>query len=376
MQHAAHTQASPTGNHAFTTDAPAWLAPSDGFLRQFLQLPQLALVEESCAAERALHAALLAQPTAAVGSAALQSLADDDVRSSYTLFLRCRDRLLAAGTLEAYYLSLFPTHGTGVVDIPPLFIDLIVEAITRHVMGPLADAEPDDHFPWQARAAQMLYRRQRISTDAGQVLSGDQQTLDMLQQTGGVGDFGRFLQDAGAPLASINLQVLGEDNAADFQAAYLAPAGPGRDAALRYLLDLRHEVSNDLSHGLVLTMTRARSGLKALALVLQKWVAHFLRVAVRIQPLQKIDDPAWRWHVGLDAEAMLLLNDLYQGAEVEPARLQRLVSLFRLDFVNPLEMRADVAGKPVYLGMMMNAAGVLQLKPQNLLANLPLQKPV
>ena len=50
-----------------------------------------------------------------------------------------------------------------------------------------------------------------------------------------------------------------------------------------------------------------------------------------------------------------------------------MVSLFRLDFVNPQEMRADVAGKPVYLGLMMNADGVVKLKPQNLLINLPLR---
>ena len=119
-------------------------------------------------------------------------------------------------------------------------------------------------------------------------------------------------------------------------------------------------------------MTRVRSGLKALASVLQKWVHHFLGVNVTLRPLQKIDDAAWRWHVGLDAEATALLNDLYEGREVAPSRLQRLISLFRLDFANPQEMRADVAGKPVYLGLMMNADGVLKLKPQNLLVNLPL----
>ena len=36
-------------------------------------------------------------------------------------------------------------------------------------------------------------------------------------------------------------------------------------------------------------------------------------------------------------------------------------------------MRADVAGKPVYLGLMMNGDGVVRLKPQNLLINLPLR---
>ncbi len=54
--------------------------------------------------------------------------------------------------------------------------------------------------------------------------------------------------------------------------------------------------------------------------------------------------------------------------------MRRLVSLFRLDFDDPAEMRADVAGRPVYLGLMMDAEGLLRLKPQNLLLNLPLAK--
>jgi hypothetical protein len=39
-------------------------------------------------------------------------------------------------------------------------------------------------------------------------------------------------------------------------------------------------------------------------------------------------------------------------------------------------MRPDVAGKPVYLGLMMNADGIVKLKPQNLLVNLPLRASV
>jgi hypothetical protein len=39
-------------------------------------------------------------------------------------------------------------------------------------------------------------------------------------------------------------------------------------------------------------------------------------------------------------------------------------------------MRADVAGMPVYLELMMNGEGVLKLKPQNPWVNLPLHKPM
>ena len=333
-----------------------WLLPTDDYLRSFLARPELLPVPESCEAERALHAALMASPSEPVSPASLQKLQDPDVRDSYAFFLRFRDGLLAAGTLEAYYLGLFRGDGKGNITIPPLFIDLLAQAVTHNLLHASSDA-------YEVRAGEMLLRPQRISTQDGQVLSGDREVIDMFNETGGLGDFGRFLAEAKAPLRTVSLQVLGEDNAPDYwQQA-------DRHA---FLLDLTHEVTTDLSHGLVLKMTRARSGLKALAGVLQQWVRHFLGVGVTIRPLQKIDDEAWRWHVGLDTEATALLNDLYEGRDVAAERLNRLVSLFRLDFDDPREMRADVAGKPVYLGLMMNAEGVLRIKPQNLLVNLPL----
>jgi hypothetical protein len=95
-------------------------------------------------------------------------------------------------------------------------------------------------------------------------------------------------------------------------------------------------------------------------------------VQVAITPLQKIADEAWRWHVGLDVDSMALLNDLYEDRAVDAERSARLISLFRLVFADPAEMRTDVAGKPVYLGLAMTAEGTLRLKPQNLLLNLPL----
>lgn len=341
-------------------DERGWLLPSDDYLRLFLVRPELVPLPESCPAELALHAALMDAPARPVAPGAVLALQDADARDSYTLFLRFRDGLLAAGTLEAYYQSLFTAGGAGHINIPPLFVDLLAQAITHNLLADSTDA-------YEVRAGEMLYRSQRISTQDGQVLSGDRETIDMLNETGGLGDFGRFLAEARAPLRSIKLQVLTDDNASDYW------QDGSRHA---FLLDLTHEVTHDLSHGLVFTMMRARSGLKALAGVLQKWLWHFLGVAVSIKPLQRIDDAAWRWHVGLDAQASALLNDLYEGRDLAPERMQRLLSLFRLDFANPLEMRADVAGKPVYLGLMMNAEGVLKLKPQNLLLNLPLRRPM
>ena len=195
------------------------------------------------------------------------------------------------------------------------------------------------------------------------MLAGDRDTLDMLNETAGLGEVGRLLLQSGALQPTAQVKVLSADNAAEYWQA---------SDRHHFLLDLTHELTQDLSHGLTFKMTRARSGLKALARVLERWVAHLLGVQVSIEPAHQITDSAWRWHVGLDVESTAILNDLYQDRPVEPERMQRLVSLFTLTFANPAEMRSDVAGKPVYLGLAATVEGVVRIKPQNLLLNLPL----
>lgn len=342
-----------SGFDTLQRSARGWLVPTDDYLRLFLARPELALVEESCPNEHKLHAALQAEPQRAVALVELAALKDADARESYTLFINFRDELLAAGTLEACYLALFRR---GVMGVPPLFLDFLAQAIVQNVVHDTQDM-------YELRAAEMLFRPQRISIEDGQILSGDLAVLDMLKETSGLGDIGRLLAEAKAPVREVQVQVLSDENAGVY-----AQSG----ARHNFLLDLTHSVQNDLSHGLVLTMTRARSGLNALARVLEKWVLHLLGTQVRIQALQKVEDSGWRWHVGLDVQATTLLNDLYEDKPVDEARMKRLLSLFKLEFAEPKEMRADVAGKPVYLGLMMNEAGELRLKPQNLLLNLPL----
>ena len=67
-----------------------------------------------------------------------------------------------------------------------------------------------------------------------------------------------------------------------------------------------------------------------------------------------------------------ILNDVYPGKDVR--RNPSHVCLFRMDFLNPSDMRAELAGQLVFLGMAMNADNLLRLKPQNLLTNLPLAR--
>jgi hypothetical protein len=352
----------PASGHALLqADEHGSLRPSDDWWRGLLARPELAPIAESCQSERALHAALLDEPTRTVTPERLARLQDADAQENYAVFLAFRDALLAAGTLQAYYLSLFRS---GSVNIPPAFVDHLAQLILCQLLQDSGDA-------FEARAAELLFRPQRVTLQNGRVLAADRDTVDQRQQTGGLGELGRLLLQAQVNLGATDMTVLNADNAA----GYWQRSGRG-DNHYPYLLDLTpQKITQDLGHGLQFQLSAANGGLAALGRVLQRWVAHLLGVRVRITVVERINDQRWRWHIGLDAEATALLNDLYQGAEVDAERQRRLLGLFRLDFEDPAEMRADVAGRPVYLGLAMAADGVLRLKPQNLLTNLPLREP-
>jgi len=339
------------------TDAAGRLRPTAAWFGHWLDRPELALVAESCAAETTLHQALRADPLGVVAPAALAAVVDADARENVRLFLTLRDGLLAAGTLEAFYTGLFRA---GAVQLPPLFIDAVVQALLRQWLDEGASA-------LEARAAELLFRPQRITLQGGRVLAGDRATLDRLSDAGGFGALGRLLQEAQVPLRAAQLAVLTADNQAD----YWADASDGHERH-RFVLDLTHQVPKALAPGVTVPLTLAHSGQAALARVLERWLARLAGVVVVITPVARID--AARWFVGLDAEATAILNDLYRGDAVAPDRLERLIGLFRLDFTDPADMRADLAGAPVWLGLAMSADGVLRLKPQNLLSNLPLAR--
>lgn len=344
-----------------------WLLPTPAYIAHSLARPELALVAESCKAERALHRALQADPLRPVTPAELQALRDPDARENFGHVLAWRDGLLQAGSLEGWLLALFRS---GRITVPPLFIATVVQAIVQHLLAS-DPAKGSDALAW--RAGELFFRPQRITVEQGRVLAADAATLAQAQETQGLGELGRLLAQAQAPVKPLQLRVL--DGGTDTAPRYWADTAQAEFRSSQ-LLDLTHTVQRDIGEGIHFTMTATRSGLKPLAALMEAWVQHLLGVAVRVAPLQKVEDPQWRWHLGLDAEASALLDDLYAGREVDAERQTRLISLFRLDFDQPPEMRADVAGKPVYLGLMANPAQMLRMKPQNLLLNLPLAQPV
>ena len=335
-----------------------WLRPTPAWLAAWLARPELALLPESCRHEIALHEALAADPLRPVSAQELGRLKDADARENYGHFLALRDGLLRAGTLEGWLRALW--RG-GNIRTPPLFIDAVVQTVLRGLL--------DNADAFELRAAELLFRPQRLSTHEGRLLAGDLATLDLQKETHGFGELGRLLAQAAQPLKAVQLQVLRPDTQADFWAQAVRPG-----EQQRFLLDLTHEIRQELGHGLEFRLTAAHSGRGALSSVLVRWVRHLLGLAVRIEPVQKIADPQWRWHLGLDVEASRLLDDLYEDRAVDSQRMARLVSLFRLEFEDAGDMRADVAGKPVYLGLMTTPEQTLRLKPQNLLLNLPLKR--
>jgi len=316
------------------------LVVTDEFLRALLERPELAPVPESCHNEVALHARLLEQPRSMVSEDQLAALGDDDARANYAIWLRFRERLLAHPTLEASYMALFRGQG---VDVPPVFVHQLTQILLRHCLG-------DGATPMQARAAEMLFRAQRISVqDDGQVMAADDETVERHAISANFGTIGELLKQGGASLRTAELDVLHEDNAQGYW---------GRDE----------------SHDYVISLTHGQPALDALCRVLEGWVEHFLATKVRVQVEKEIDDDQWVWHVGLDAQASAVLNDLYQGHDVSEQRMAGMLCLFRLEFEEPAVMKPEIAGRPVYLAMAMDDQKRLKLKPQNLLLNLPLAR--
>ena len=92
---------------------------------------------------------------------------------------------------------------------------------------------------------------------------------------------------------------------------------------------------------------------------------------VGIQPVQEINDERWVWHVGLDGGSTALLNGLYEGENIEENRLKNLLPLIRLNFKNPILLKADIAGSLVYPALCKINEDHIRMKPQSLIMNLP-----
>jgi hypothetical protein len=295
-------------------------------------------LQESGPGEQALHAALMADPRRPVAQSELGAVEDADARDNYRIVLRFRDRLLDAGTVEACYLGIFRKP----VDVPPLFIEQMVHVILRNILDGCDD-------PLRLRAAELLFRDQKATIQEGHALVADLETVEMHAAGNHYGSIGRLIVEAQGEVGKIDLDVLDRPN-----------------AELYWQRESRYDT--------VISLTYGRPALDALARVLEMWVQHFLGIDVRVKPIRRIEETRWAWHIGLDAESTAILNELWAGGEVEQGRMQRILALFSLQFEDPATMRADIAGRTIYLALSATEDGAVRMKPQNLLINLPLNE--
>ena len=243
---------------------------------------------------------------------------------------------MTAPTLEAAYLSLFRGSVSGV---PPLFLQMLTQLVVRAAMEEVGDA-------YTLRAAEALFRPQRAAVRQGALLLADEEWLETAGG-GDLGAIGHLLSEAGAAPREVEVEVLSEANAADY-------------------------ARRSDTHDLALDIAEGRPGQHGLARALERFVGHVLGEEVAIRPAAVIEDPEWRWHVGLDAEATAIANDLWNGEAVEQARLARILWLSKLEFADESRVLPRAKGRPVYLALAMDAAQRVRCKPQNLVAGLPL----
>jgi uncharacterized protein DUF6352 len=311
---------------------------TDDFLRAYYLRPEIHPVEESGEAELHLHESLMQSPRRAVSEKELDAVGDPDAKDNYRIMLRFRERLLGAGTVEGCYMSLFK----GAVDIPPMFVDQLAHVVLRNILDACDD-------PLELRGAEIFFREQKTTLHEGHALLADLETVEMHAAGSRYGAIGRLIVEAEGNIGRMNLDVLDRAN-----------------AALYWERESRHDT--------VISLTYGRAALDAFCRVLEAWVAHFFGVQVAVKPLRHIEEPQAAWHVGLDAESTAILNQLWAGAEIDPGRMQHVLALFSLQFEDPAAMRPGIAGRTVYLALSADDNGVVRMKPQNLLTNLPLHE--
>jgi hypothetical protein len=309
------------------------LVVTDELLLAYLARPELKPPAEACAAEHALHAALMASPRRAVDAAEIAAIADADARENWGFMLGFRDRLLRAASLEAAYLDLARNGAAGV---PPLFLNHLAHLILRNALDGCDD-------PYTLRAGELFFRPQRASVHDGALLLADAERVD----------------DAQANL-----------HAAPLAAMFAGPAVEELDIMTDETAWTYWSRSDAFTMALNLGGNpKSRTGL---ARAIEAWIRHMLGTTVLVTPERGLHDEDWRWFVGLDAEASRIGNALWQGRKVTAAEQQRVLAVFRLNFADEAQVLPAVKGHPVWLLLAETPDRIVRLKPQNLVTGLPL----
>lgn len=321
------------GHHLLDRDAGGGLIVTDEFLKVYLARPELAPPLEACAAERTLHAAMLADPRRRISPREIAAVADAEARENWELMVGFRDHLLQHKTLEAAYAAL---ARRGIGRTPPLFLDQLVHVILRNALDSCDD-------PFVLRAAELFFRKQRITLHEQSLVAADEETLAGIGET----PVSPLVSMLGLPAAA-EIDVITDDNAATYW-----------DRSDRF--------------DMAIDLTAGRRGLAALAEVVARWIGHTLSVEVEVEPLTQVRDVNLAWYVGLDAEGTRIGDALWNGEALDEATGARVVGLYRLSFRDPALVTDAMQGEDAYLILAMTPDKIVRLKPQNLVGGLPIR---
>ncbi len=323
-----------SGHHLLDRATGGDLVVTDEFVKLYLARPEVVPPPDACVVERALHAALLADPRRPVSNSDIAAIADPDARENYELLIAWRDHLLAHQTIEAAYLNLMRS---GAARTPPLFLNQVVHVILRNALDGCDD-------PYVLRGAELLFRPQRIAVHEGALLAADEE---------------RIASARPGPLSPL-VSMLGLERAADIDVLNDANA------------DEYWERSD--AFDMALDLTAGRRGIAALGCVMERFIAHLLGIDVAIEPLVEAGNITLSWYVGLDAAGTKIGDALWNGDALEDAERARIVGLYRLTFADLALVDPRLGGDPVYLILAMTPDQVLRIKPQNLVVGLPIRR--
>src|SRR5262249_49110790 len=147
------------------------------------------------------------------------------------------------------------------------------------------------------RAAELMFRPQRLTVHEGALLAADQERV-----TGG----------HPAPMSPL-VSLLGLE-----RSAAIDVLGDGNAAAYFDRSD---------AYDMALDLTAGRRGHAALGEVIARWVHHLLAVDVAVEPLGELRNARLTWYVGLDAEGTRIGDQLWRGELLDEAVNAQVVGL-------------------------------------------------
>jgi Family of unknown function (DUF6352) len=322
-----------SGHLLLQRDEAGHLLITDAFIKAFYARPEVMPPEEACDAERALHARLMIAPSDPVATADIRAIIDPDARENWTALITFRDHLIHAKTLENAYQLLIKG---GMGRTPPMFINQLVHAILRNALD-------DEDNAFVLRAAEMFFRAQRLTVNEGALLLADEETVD-----------GAKVDHHASPLVAMfgeqaakDLDVLMGDNAEGYKA---------RSDAFDMVMDFSFD----------------KDARGALGEVIRIWINHLTGLSPQIKPIAKIQDKNWVWFIGMDQDATAFGNALWKGKDLAEADSARVVALYEMRFKDTDRIMPTVGSNSIYLILAMGPDRIIRLKPQNLIAGLPL----